>query len=508
MILKKYKENYYARTLFLFLLIWFVLSNRFTLSMFETHKNIVYVGLLLVYLLVLMISCRETDDYCLLMGGFLFQFIFITQTAYTTSCHDLGAFQGFGSSDMGAGHLGYVGYIYNHGQLPDTNPMWVWGYYNPPLHYILMAIWLKINVAFGIPNQVCLENLQLLTMLYSMLSLCIFSSILKELDISEKVKKMWIMFLSFFPFFFYISGALGNDILSILFSLIAVLYTLRWYKQNSLKNIIILAFAIGLGMMTKINVGLIAPAIAFVFLYVLWTRRKEWKKLLPQFVVFGLICVPLGLWWSIRCFLLYEMPIGYVQPLLASPIDVSWYTATQRFFPIKEVWLHPFMDYNKYTITYDYGIITTLLKSSLFCAYQMFAWEDWEYQLCRVSVFLLLALLLIGIGIFIWQLYKHIRHKDWKDIPFWFATIAFIVQIGMYIHFVFEFPNVSSADFRYIAPSLAYFIILTKETQNLSQSEKGVIIKDGFIEFINLVIILFVITTTFIYTIYLMGLNG
>ena len=56
----------------------------------------------------------------------------------------------------------------------------------------------------------------------------------------------------------------------------------------------------GLGMITKLTVGLLAPAMAAVFLTVLIKKRAEWKKLIPQFIVFGVICVPIGLSWTIR----------------------------------------------------------------------------------------------------------------------------------------------------------------------------------------------------------------
>lgn len=511
MILKNVKSNHYVRTIVLFLVAWFVLSNNVTLTGFELHRNLCYVILLALYLFVLIFQVQkkgEISDYLVLLGGFLVQFIFVTATEYTVSTHDMGVFEGFGSTEIGSGHFGYIGYLFNFGQLPDVNPISVWGYYNPPLHYVLVALWLKVNSLFGLPEAVCLENMQLLTWLYSMLCLCIVRSILKETQMSEKTRKVWLVFISFFPFFFYASGALGNDILSVLFSFMAVLYTIKWYKDNSYKNIIMLAFAIGLGMMTKLNVGLIAPATAFVFLYVLWKRRSEWKKLFAQFLVFGVICVPLGLWWSIRCYVMYDMPIGYVQPLLASPIDVSWYTASQRFFPDSSIWLNPFMNYVKNTPTYDYGIFSTMIKTGLFCDYPYYYQTQWGYQLCRLLVLLALVLLIFIIGTFIWKLYEHIRYKLWDDTIFWFASIALVVQVAMFINFVFEFPNVCSADFRYVVPLLVYFMLITKQTKELNENQVIVKVKKMIAEIAQCIAIVFAVLSATMYILFLLGLHG
>ena len=510
MKLEHMKKNHYLPTILLFLGIWFGLSNSVTGVFFEVHKNACYVILLAAYVFILIIQHQirgRIGDYSFLLGGFLFQFIFVTATGYLVCTHDMGTFPGFETDYISAGHLGYIGYLFNYGHLPDFNPMSVWGFYHPPLHFILAAIWLKINVAFGLSEALCLENLQLLMMLYSMLSLCVLYSILKELNVSDKTRRIWLLFISFFPFFFYNAANLTNDGLSILLALIAVLYTIKWYHKQSFKNIIVLAFAIGLGMMTKLTVGLIAPATAFVFLVVLWRRREEWKKMFVQFFTFGVICVPLGLWWSIRNAVRYQMPIGYVQEVLASAQEVSMFPVWERIFPKLDIWLHPFMTYHNFTDSIDYGIFSTMIKSALFCDFPFFAYQQWEYQLCRLYIFLTLFLFILVVGIFFWKLYEHIRYKLWKDTIFWFGCIAFVVQMVMYISFAFNYPVVCSADFRYIVPIIAYLMVISKQVEidekNSVKKIKGIVgnLIEGLVLF-------FAIISAFLYTICLLSLVG
>lgn len=511
MKLDKLKINQYFKTTLLFLLIWFVVSNSRTAAFFELHKGACYVGLLVLYVAMLIFQYRikgKIDDYSFLMGGFLFQFIYVTVTGYLVSTHDLGTFPGFDTDYVSAGHLGYIGYIFNYGHLPDFNPMPIWGFYHPPLHFIIGAVWLKCNVVLGFSEAMCLENLQLLTMFYNMLSLCVFYSILQELKFSERIKRVWVLFISFFPFFFHNAGSLANDSLAILLALVAVLYTIKWYHNQSWKNIIVLAFAIGLGMMTKLTVGLLAPATAFVFLVVLWRLRKEWKNMFSQFVVFGVICVPLGLWWSIKNAVLYEMPIAYVQPILASAQEVSMFSPWERLFPSVDTWLNPFLTYHNFTSSIDYGIFSTMIKSALFSDFPFYHYVQWQYQLCRILVVLTLVLLLLGLAVFVWKIYEHIRYKQWNDTVFWFGSIALIVQMVMYITFAFNYPVVCSADFRYIVPVISYFLIISRQSKELNQKIGVVRFKEVILIFTETVITVFAVISAFLYTMCLLGLVG
>lgn len=82
----------------------------------------------------------------------------------------------------------------------------------------------------------------------------------------------------------------------------AVLYTLRWYRDPSLKNSLTLAVAIGCCMMAKVSGAMIAPVTAMVFMWKLAVlgRERKWRLLrgiLAKLAAFGAVCIPLGLWY-------------------------------------------------------------------------------------------------------------------------------------------------------------------------------------------------------------------
>lgn len=92
--------------------------------------------------------------------------------------------------------------------------------------------------------------------------------------------------IAFNPSFIIFAGSINNDILSITFMLGAILWTLRWYKTRTMRNIIPIALCIGFGMMTKLSVALVAPAVGLLFLLCFIVNfKKEWLSLVKQYVV-------------------------------------------------------------------------------------------------------------------------------------------------------------------------------------------------------------------------------
>ena len=77
-----------------------------------------------------------------------------------------------------------------------------------------------------------------------------------------------------------------------------------------------MAVIYGLGVMTKVSVGVIALFTAVVFVIMLVktvkTDAKQWKMLMLRYIVFGLISLPLGLWYSVRNYRMFGQPLGYV----------------------------------------------------------------------------------------------------------------------------------------------------------------------------------------------------
>ena len=132
--------------------------------------------------------------------------------------------------------------------------------------------------------------------------------------------------VAFHPSFIILAGSVNNDMLSVLFSLLSVLAAVRWYREPTLPRILCVALAVGLGMMTKLSVAMVAPAIAVLFA-VKFFQSRAFKRLIGQFAAFAAVCCPLGLWWGVRNLIRTDTPLTYVPDIGKSNIQ---YLATTR----------------------------------------------------------------------------------------------------------------------------------------------------------------------------------
>lgn len=130
---------------------------------------------------------------------------------------------------------------------------------------------------FGIATEASYEGLQYLTLFYSSVSMYLSYRIMQELKLRRMGLIIAFAIVAFHPTFIILSGSVNNDILSLTFMFGAILNTIVWYREQTLKNIMKIALCVGLGMFTKLSVWMVAPAIAIVFLIVLIKIEKIQK---------------------------------------------------------------------------------------------------------------------------------------------------------------------------------------------------------------------------------------
>lgn len=259
----------------------------------------------------LLIKNNEKNICCIIIFiSFLLKMFYSYMVSFGISPHDLGLISDW--SQITTGHLGYIQYLYQVKHLPDFSPIGMGQFYHPPLFHTIGAVVLKLSEILNRDLYGAFENLQTLNMVFAVISTVYSYKIFSQLNIKGTTLIFLTVFVAFHPMFYILGVTLNNDCLMSMFCIASIYYTIRWYKEQKIGNIIKIAFALSLGMITKTSAGLIAPAIAVVFLYTLIKNKSNWKSLLLQFVVFGVICVPIGLSWCVRNKLLFDVPFNYV----------------------------------------------------------------------------------------------------------------------------------------------------------------------------------------------------
>lgn len=393
-----------------------------------------------------------------LVTGFVFRLYYTHITVYNITVHDTG------------GHLNYIKYIVTNKSIPNFDPTTKWCFYNPPFYYVCSAVVFRFLTGMGFPDAQAWELFQYFPCIVIFAAVIGMYKILKEFDIDGLPLWLATALLSFHPVLNYLSISITNDPLSLMLTVWAVYFAVRWYKEPTVKSIVGVALCVGLGMMTKLTVALIAPPIALLFV-VKFFKDKQYISHLKQFGIFSVICFPLGLFWSVRNWWLFKTPVTYVQSLTEkSGQYIGGYSNAQRFG------LPPFSDFTRVDSSWsrgtaDHNLWSQTLRTSLFDD-NMLKWADafdengvqtldiggtWSKitytNLATTLMMVSLVMFVLLTGLTVVALFKA---KQVNPLFRGFVAVAGVLLAGNFVKFCMDYPFTCTIHFRYIVPLLLY----------------------------------------------------
>lgn len=354
----------------------------------------------------------------------------------------------FGEKD---GHAAYIEYLLNNRSLPDFDPTTVWQFYHPPFHHSICAVWLKLLCTVGIPYDVACESVQAVSLFCSLSIMIIFYKLARHIGLKGGALFIPLLIVFFHPSQIILSGSINNDVMSIAFILGAIYTTAVWYKNPCIRNILKIALCIGLGMMTKLSAGLVAPAVAVVFLAALIKYRKEAKSLIGQFALFGVVCVPLGLWWGIRNYILFKTPLTYVPSLsIISYQYIGRIPFKERLFDFSAYQFSDvFEQWTKDTYL-EFNPTIAFLKNSLFGEHMRAL--TFEGDLIKFPTILFYVAMVLAVTGFIAMLV--LVFIKGNGIEKLLLSVTSLILLFSYYKFCYEYPFICTMNFRYIVPCL------------------------------------------------------
>lgn len=353
-----------------------------------------------------------------------------------------------------SGHMDYiVEWLVGQNKLPDN-----YGnqYYHPPLHHVMSAMIIKLNVLLGVELETAKESLQYLTGFYSSAITLVCYKILRKLKLSKNKLIIGTGLIALAPTFIILGTSINNDVLMILLMFIVFLYLLHWYDEPTMKNILVVAVALGCSMMTKVSAVMCAPTLAVLFLIKLH-EQKNWfdQSLWKQYIAFGLVSIPLGMWHSIRNLIKLGQPLGYVAQIsIESDIYTGQYSFIERFlsFPFKE-WL---IDHPKCYPFDEYNLPTYVIKNALFNEY----FPNCTDSMARLLIGLEIFMILLSLGMMIYYILQ-VKGNIVNKVVF---GTTWALQVISFVFFNMKYPFGCTMDFRYIVPTLltgVVFMMLT-----------------------------------------------
>ncbi|WP_429954143.1 ArnT family glycosyltransferase [Enterococcus sp. AZ192] len=413
---------------------------------FQQIYNIMLILLAVVAALVIFLQEKLKLThmiFAVMIGGMILRLGYMSYTWFFVRAHDVYFFGDYG-------HLEYVKSLMT-GHFPKDNSG---QFYQPPLHHMLSAVVATITKSVSsVWEESSYDVIKIVPAFFSCALLVVFYRICSELRLTKKTT-LWVMILlSFHPTFIVLAGSVNNDMSMIFFFCLSILATIRWYNHPSYGKITLIAIWIGCSMMTKVSGGMVALFTGPVFLAVLIKQiqardKNQLTHLVKQFVLFGLICFPLGLWYPIRNWILYKQSFNYVVLLDRNVVpflyngDVGW---TERFLPFSfGEWVRtPYAVVNQ-----DNNLWSFLVKTSIFGESAV------EQRSHAVAIILLISavlLALLSLGSMVYVL------KNGRAVHplarFGFFGI-WLVQILSFIGFNVAYPFRCTMDARYVVPAI------------------------------------------------------
>ena len=382
----------------------------------------------------------------------------------TTGVSNLGQYDLGGAipeSGILNGHIGYIYYLYINKAIPNFDPLSVYEFYQPPTHYIISALWLFIVSLFTDSQPLQTELIQVVPFVCSILQIFTVYKICKELNLTTRGTNIVIATLAFNPGMIMLSGSINNDNLSYLFHFIVILCAIKWFRKRNNVNTVILALAIGFGMLSKLSTGMVAVPVAFLFIYVFvseWKKERKFpKNRFLQYILFGIICIPTGLCWVVRCNVKFGVPLNYVGTLS----DETWgyvgnYSTASRMLPPNPIELFKNMTHGG--IGFSQNVWVQMIRTSACTEADMASFPMWA-KLTIVAmmgvVFIVALLSFIGFVMGFVKDFKSPFEKIEKPLK-WFWIIGYLTLVYSYFSFAYNFPQQCSMNFRYIVPVLMY----------------------------------------------------
>ncbi len=402
-----------------------------------------------VYLTIRKKWCEKRIILVIMLTSSIIHLFFLMTSKFNLAQWDMGGF----FVDRG-GHDGYIEYLYNNNFiLPQFDPRLKWQYYHPPLHYLIEAFLLKLQTLCGVDIKIAVNNIQFPPVLYTMISTVCAYLISKELGLKKAAVICSSAIVAFSPAFMFVGEFCNNDMLALMFTFLCILYTLRWYKNPTAKNILKTALFFGLGMLSKMSVALIAPPIALVFLYslikqIILKDKKTFRRYFCQMCAFLGLAAPLSLYWYVRNFIRFGVPFGYVPESVVEEQYIPQ-SVVQRIFDFDpKLFTYPYLYQMEYGDTFnEYNPMIALLKTSAsdtgLIRFQFGTWMGY------ITLWSVITVALIAFVMMIYVIFS--RDRSVIIYKAFFAS-AYLIYLISYEYFCIKYPYVCTEQVRYAMP--------------------------------------------------------
>lgn len=387
---------------------------------------------------------KRTERLSIILAGILFAGLvmrigYMLYTPAWVRGHDVGSMR-----TDGGGHGAYILTLLEEHQLPQSKSG---QFYQQPMYYLLAAplSYLLNLICDTAQDAYALVNgAKVLSCIAVCYSLLLVVPLCKTLRMKSEGICIAAAVVSFLPNFFLTAGRVGPDALTLLCMTLVFWLTAVWMEDHSWRNTVLLALIYGFAVSTKISCAIIALFTAACMIITLKKESKTAqgaKPTLIKLLVFGVIALPIGMWYSIRNLVRFGQEIGYVMVISkTSDLYLGDASLIRLFVPyLNEYFATPYADpWN------DESYPVYLLKTALFGEFTYDIPDAIPVILLNLNLILVVLAIIGGILLIL----KKSKDKH-PYLRFGVPAVWAVLYVSC-ISFNITLPYGCSMDFRYL----------------------------------------------------------
>lgn len=342
------------------------------------------------------------------------------------------------------------------------NPWNMYYLFHQPLHFIIIGqVYAFGFYLFETPMQ-ALKGLQFVSLFYVTLSSVFTIRILKEFKLPNLVFYAAVFLFCFNPTLFLFSGYISNDTPAFFWGILFLYNLLIWYRNEENLRLIYAALCLALGVLTKLSILILVPAVGFLFIYKLFASQNK-QKIFKQICLFIIISVPLALVWVIRNHILFDMPFYNIPDTSPLGQNFKYLTFRERIGDFSQLFT-PFINI-PYIV--ESNMWLALIKTELFSEWDLSVVHSW----ITLPALILYLLTLVFKIITLLCTFLLLKKKNFTGLHCFFVLIYLSIW-GYSFKYALDYPYACSTDYRLFAllmlPEILISSFIIKKNQKIS----------------------------------------
>ncbi len=390
--------------------------------------------------------------YAIMVAIFL-KLVFDIQHDYAAFTPHVGKWTELARGTAHSGNLGVIQYYFTYHHLPDFSPMGTTGYADPPFFYIFCAGLLELTHRLGHwAIGTCLHCISCLNAIFTLVGTLSGIGLLRKAGIRGRGLVAAILFLLFFPAYYFLGQRLNGDAMAFMFSALSLNAAAGWFQTRRKRTLIFSAVFFGLGTLTSFAAFAVLPALIALVVQAGLDGRTEGRVFRSQIIPSAIVAGAMSLVWPIYNLIRFGVPLFYAgapEGFMEVGAGVSFF---ERMNP-----LHIFALFDPEMVNaLDTGanIPMQSFRSAFFSEYLM-TFTDFTRMLSKVYLFLGIFVLLLMHVLWIWALFTDSMSRPLKV----FTVVGYVAMIIGHVCICLGIPYAEMADFRFL-PAIVFFPLL------------------------------------------------